>query len=316
MSGNPSNVLITGGLGNLGLWVIEHFLNTDLRVSVLARKSKQLAIEKRVNLLEADISSLESCRQALQGKPFDYVIHLASVNETFLENYPQLALQVNTLGTRNLLQCLDKVSLKNFIYLSTFHVYGKAQGLIDEHTPVAPRHDYATTHYFAEKYVEQFHQTHQIPYTILRLTNGYGAPKSIDSSKWYLILNDLARMAFEHQQIKLKSNGKASRDFIWLGDVCTTLEQLTLLTEAPQGVFNLSAETSLTLLDMAREVQRAYQATFGTEIPIEINAHDDTEAMALTVVAQKLKNLINYAPQNKIYDEAIAIFKLLRKATL
>lgn len=311
MSGSLSSILITGGLGNLGLWVTEHFLNTDLQVSVLACKSKQLAIEKRVNLLEADISNLESCRQALQGQSFDYVIHLASVNETFLENYPQLALQVNAQGTRNLLQCLDKASLKNFIYLSTFHVYGKAQGIIDELTPVAPRHDYATTHYFAEKYVEQFHQTHQLPYTILRLTNGYGAPKNIDSSKWYLILNDLARMAFEHQQIKLRSNGKASRDFIWLGDVCTTLEQLTLLTEAPQAVFNLSAETSLALLDIAHEVQRAYKDTFGAKIPIEINDHDDSAAIELKVVAQKLKKLIHYAPQNKVYDEAIAIFKLL-----
>lgn len=311
MFGKHPRLLITGGLGNVGLWLTEYFAEAGYEVCILARKSKNLAIESRITLIEADISDPEACKVALVGQTFDYVIHLASVNETFLDNYPEKALKVNTWGTRNILQALPKTNLKNFIYFSTFHVYGRQSGNIDEGTPALPRHDYATTHYFAERYVTQFHQTHQLPYTILRLTNGYGAPKDITSSKWYLILNDLAKMAFEQQEIRLRSNGKALRDFIWLGDVCKATEQIINLPKAPNQVFNLSAGESLSLLDVAQEVQQAYSHAFGQNIAIEVNQKDNTIAQSLLVSNDKLKQCIDHSPKNMLHKEIQAVFKLL-----
>ena len=314
MSGN-NRLLITGGLGNAGLWITEHFVNAGFKVTVLTRKSKGLSIEQQVDLIEADISDLTSTQSALEHTAFDTVIHLASVNETFLENYPEIALKVNTWGTRNLLQSIDKAALKNFIYFSTFHVYGQSHGVIDESTQVLPRHDYATTHYFAETYVKQFHQTHQLPYTILRLTNGYGAPKDVDSSKWYLILNDLAKMAYQQQRIQLKSNGRAFRDFIWLGDVCKVVSQVAQLPQAPNAVFNLGTGQAKSLLDIAKQVQKAYQDKFGQLIPIEVNTNDQTEAKSLIVNCNKLQKLVAHRPQEKIYEEALAVFDLLQAQT-
>lgn len=311
MSGN-NRLLITGGLGNAGLWLTEYFVQKGFEVTVLTRKSKDLAIEAKVQLIEADISSQENLQEALKNQIFEYVIHLASVNETFLDNYPEVAIKVNTWGTRNLLQSLDKSALKNFIYFSTFHVYGLASGTIDESTLVLPRHDYATTHYFAEKYVEQFHKTHQLPYTIFRLTNSYGAPKHLNSSKWYLILNDLAKMAFEQQKIELKSNGRASRDFIWLGDVCSIVHQIINLPESPNKVFNLGSSHTKSMLDIAQEVQKAYQDQFGRFIPIEVNTKDQTQAKSLTVNCDRLKTLVPYQVQEKVYDEILAVFDLLQ----
>lgn len=310
MSGEK--VLITGGLGNVGLWLTNALVEAGYKVWVLARQSKQLPIEQNIALLEADISDLNACLVVLKNQKFDYVVHLASINETFLENYPEKALQINTKGTRNLLQALANTHLpKNFIYFSTFHVYGNQQGLINEQTPVLPRHDYATTHYFAEKYVEQFHQTHALPYTILRLTNGYGAPKDYHSSKWYLILNDLAKTAYEQQKIVLRSNGKALRDFIWLGDVCEVVKQLLAKENAPNQVFNLSSGKALPLLSIAEEVQQAYKEYFGQNIEISINKNDVTQPTKLEVSCNLLQQVVTYQPHNKIKEEALAVFNLL-----
>ena len=77
-------------------------------------------------------------------------------------------------------------------------------------TELNPKNDYASTHLFAEYYVKQFGLTHGLQYTILRLTNSYGSPTFVDSNKWYLVLNDLTRSAYENGRIIIKSNGKAN----------------------------------------------------------------------------------------------------------
>src|SRR5690606_3095721 len=128
------------------------------------------------------------------------------------------ALLVNALGTRNLLEALPAERVGHFVYISTFQVYGRYVGAIDESTPTEPVNDYGTTHLFAEQYVAQFGRAQKLHWSTLRLTNSYGCPKDPDMSKWFLVLNDLARMAVEQGELVLKSNGEVPRDFIWMGD--------------------------------------------------------------------------------------------------
>lgn len=310
---NGENILITGALGNLGLWLTEHLLAKNYQVTILAKKTKNLGIEKKVSFIQADITDKNSLK-ILNKKHFSHIIHLASFNDTFRENYPQKALEVNTLGTRNLLENLQKETLENFIYFSTFHVYGNAQGIITEESPINPRHDYASTHYFAEIYLRQFANTHQLPYTIFRLSNSYGCPKDKGSTKWYLILNDLAKMAIEQKRIVLKSNGRSIRDFIWMGTVANVVQQTIELTNAPNDVFNLSSEQTFSMLEIAEYVQEAYLDTFGQKIPIEVNQNDNNlYKQDLTISNQKLQKLIPFSPQIQFKEEATAIFRLLSK---
>lgn len=307
------NILITGALGNLGLWLTEHLLKQNYNISILVRASKGLEIEKKVNLIEADITNQQSL-VVLKEIAFSHVIHLASYNDTFKEDYPQKALEINTLGTRNLLANLHYQALENFIYFSTFHVYGSVQGLITEESPIHPRHDYASTHYFAEIYLRQFAQIKQLPYTIFRLSNSYGCPKDRGSTKWHLVLNDLAKMAFEQKKIVLNSNGKAIRDFIWMGTVSNVIQQAIELVKAPNDFFNLSSEQTFSILEIAEYVQEAYFEVFGQQLTIEVNSQDtQTYHQDLTVSHQKLQKLISFKPQNKFKEEAKAIFHLLSK---
>lgn len=310
----PTNkVLITGALGNLGLWISEHLLQQGYDLSILARKAKGLAIEQQVELIEADIQDKNSLA-VLKNRDFSQVIHLASFNDTFEDNYAEKSLEINTLGTRNLLESLHYSSLQNFIYFSTFHVYGNAQGLVTEESPINPRHDYASTHYFAEIYLRQFANTHHLPYIIFRLSNSYGCPKDPNSSKWYLVLNDLAKMAFEQQQIILKSNGKPIRDFIWMGDVAAVVEKCLALDKAPNEVFNLSGGQTFSMLDVAQEVQMAYTEMFGKTLPIEVNTDDCKHyPLDLQVSHQKLQKLLPFEVKNRFKEEAKAIFRLLSK---
>lgn len=304
-------ILITGGMGNLGSWLTDFFCQKDCEVTVLTKRVRQLAIEQQFKLISCDISDVADCKTKL-STPFDIVIHTASMNDNFVDNYAQDALKVNALGTRNILEALKNHPPKHFIYFSTFHVYGKYTGELTEKSDLTPINDYGTTHLFAEYYVKQFHATHQIPYSIIRLSNSYGCPKDYDSSKWYLILNDLSRMAFEKQKIVLKSNGLASRDFIWMGDVCEVIYTLTALA-APNDTFNLSSGKSYSLLEIAQAVQEAYKEYFGKTLGIEVNTQDNSTPQApVAINSNKIKQLIPFEAKAHFVEEAKNIFKFLK----
>lgn len=306
-----TKILITGGLGNLGSWLTEYFSENGFEVWVLTKNYRKLSSKAKFHLINCDISDYQDINNHLKDLTFDYVIHAGSVNDGFVENYFKLAIEVNTLGTRNLLEYFKDKSIKNFVYFSTFQVYGKYEGSINESTPLQPKNDYGATHLFAEFYVKQFFYSHKINHTIIRLTNSYGCPKDIKSSKWYLVLNDFAKTAFEKKEIILKSNGLAPRDFIWMGDVCNVLMQL-LNTEASNEVYNLSGERTFNMLEIAQYVKEAYFEKYKIEIPVTTNKNDKTTySNDLLVNATKLKSMVSYEHHINFKAEALKIFEFL-----
>lgn len=304
-------ILITGGMGNLGSWLTHHFCALDYEVTVLTKSKRKLEFEQGFKLILCDIGSLSDCKSKLTEK-YDIIIHTASMNDNFVEDYAKNAILVNSLGTRNILEAVKDKQPDQFIYLSTFHVYGRYSGKITEETELVPLNDYGLTHLFAEYYVKQFHANHGIPYSIIRLSNSYGCPKDYNSSKWYLVLNDLSKMAFEKQEIVLRGNGKATRDFIWMGDVCSVLEQLSD-KKGMNNTFNLSGEQAYSLLHVAHAVQAAYEEYFGEKIQIQINTEDKSESKPpVEINSQKIKQLVPYQAEDHFIKEAIKIFDFLK----
>jgi UDP-glucose 4-epimerase len=313
MTGNKPHILITGGFGNLGSRMSAYFIENGFPIFILTNSDKNLFPGKsNVNVIRCDISNHNDCKEKLGGISFDYVIHLASCNENFEKDYFIKAYAVNTAGTRNLLEALDKKCLKNFIYFSTIHVYGPAAVAVTENSPARPANDYAATHYFAEQIVEQFHRSQQLPYTILRLSNSYGAPKDLNSDKWYLLFNDLVRSAVEKEYIPVKTNGQPLRDYIWMDDVCNAVGQLIALP-APNDTFNLSSGQSLKVIEVAEKVQTAYKKVFGKDIEIRVNTEDkNSYSTELNISNSKLRKLINLPLHDKFSEEAEQIMQLLK----
>ena len=308
MSGKEK-LLITGGLGNLGSWLSE-YLSPKYDLYILSKNVKnELSCQYR--LIQADITDINDLKIKLNMQ-FDYCIHSASYNEFFHENYPSKALEINALGTRNLVEILKDTKIKNFIYLSTFHVYGSISGVINEDSSLSPKNDYASTHLFAEYYLNQFFYTHNFKSIIFRLTNSYGAPKHINSSKWYLILNNLVKSAFEKKEIILKGDGSDVRDLIWMGDVCSIIDKS--LRIPLNDVFNLSSGKAYEMMEIAEKVKNIYEKRFKEKIEIVTKLANMNQSFDLNVDNSKLKKYINFELKDNLDQEIISIFKLLEEA--
>lgn len=304
-------ILITGGMGNLGSWLVRYFVKENYEVYAVSRSEKNYNRNDGYSLVLADITKPETLT-GLKSIDVDYCIHTASYNEYFEDGYPQKALEINALGTRNIAEALlGSKTMQKFIYVSTFHIYGTASGNIDESMPPNPKNDYALTHLFAEYYLKRFYETDGFNYYAIRLTNSYGAPVFKDTSKWYLVLNDMVKMAYHNQSIVLNGDGLDKRDFIWMGDVCSTLEKILRCDSMPGGNYNLSSEQSIDILSITNKVASSYEARYGRQVTVKTKISAREQETELCVSSSKLRNCINFELHDMFDFEINKIFDIL-----
>lgn len=308
------NLLLTGGFGYLGTRLADYFIEKNYNICLLIHNDNNDLEDwsKRFKVIKGNVTNINSLSGCCDG--IDGIVHLASLNEIYSGKYPEQALQVNAYGTRNILEIASAANIKSFVYLSTFHIYGRNKGLISEKTIPNPIHDYAITHLFGEYYCLQFNALDKIPTTIIRFTNGYGAPVVKSINRWSLVLNDLCRMAVIQSKIELKSGGTQHRDFAWIDDLGQAIELIFSANdnETSGQVFNIGGECSLSIFDIAEIVCKEYNKKFHKNIKV-LKPDDDNninlKSETIQVDISKIKKL-GYRPSNHIIEEIHRTFSL------
>ena len=332
----PGRYLVTGGLGYAGAWITSRLAGRGHDVFVLSRgtdkpelkpnptpepgKVPEAATGLPYTLVQADLAEQNPAEiAAALPDDLDGVVHAASFNEAFVQDYGRKALAANALGTRNLLEALvlrgEDLSrpLPLLVYFSTFHVYGESYGRITEDSPPRPRGDYALTHLFGEEYCRMFSRTKGLPQIVIRPSNGYGAPKTAASTKWYLLLNDLCRTAFTEGRIVLRSDPAIPRDFVWLGDVAAVVEGLLGRPDLSGRIFNVSSGTALGLGEVAQRAASGAARFFGKDIPLilERKMEPANADHALFIDNSAVRSALNIAFHDRMDEEIASLFALL-----
>ena len=263
------NVLVTGGLGYLGGRLVEHLRRKDgykIRLLVRRQPHELSTWFQGLEVWPADLTRPETLLGV--GEGIDAVVHLAALNQSQCAQHPDAALAVNVGGTMHLMEALGP-DLGAVVYLSTFHIYGaNGHDVVTESTATAPVHAYAATHAMAELCVAMYARQRGHSATILRVSNGFGAPVYPGVSSWTLIVNDLCRQAVEHGRIVLRSSGLQMRDFVGLFDVVRAIELVLSGAGTDVRTFNVGGASS-SILQVARTVQSVYAALYDRELPLE-----------------------------------------------
>jgi UDP-glucose 4-epimerase len=211
---------------------------------------------------------------------------LAALNEIDSMKDPKLALEVNTKGTYRLLDLAHKTGIKNFIYFSTFHVYGDIlESVITEETPTRPFHPYAITHRAAEDFVNYFKHYYGMKTLIFRLSNGYGYPMHKEVNRWTLVFNELCKQTITEGKILLRSPGRQYRDFISLHDVARAIHHF--IFNIPDGwrdgLYNLGGNCSMSILEVAQKISDVYRSKYKNEIKIKTKKSDSNLIVSKSV---------------------------------
>ena len=291
-------ILITGGLGYVGGRVANYLKEKESHTHIFLttrNMNRELPqwTEKFI-ILGMDVLNESSISNCLRDRDIDIIIHLAALNEIDSMKDPKLALEVNTKGTYRILDLAYKTGINNFIYFSTFHVYGDVlESFITEKTTTRPFHPYAITHRAAEDFVNYFKHYCGMKTLIFRLSNGYGYPMHKEVNRWSLVFNDLCKQAVTGGKILLKSSGKQYRDFISLRDVARAVHHFIFV--APDrwgdGLYNLGGNCSMSILEVAQKISDVYRTKYKKEIKLKVK-QDDTNLIISESVKYDIKKLV------------------------
>lgn len=129
-------VLVTGGTGFLGAYIIRELLDKGYRVRALRRSSRlpvfiDSAVFQQVDWVEGDVLDVISLQDAMQG--VEQVIHSAAI-VSFLKKERKIMYQVNVEGTANVVNMALERGVRKMVHISSVAALGRTAtgGQVDE----------------------------------------------------------------------------------------------------------------------------------------------------------------------------------------
>jgi UDP-glucose 4-epimerase len=285
-------ILITGANGYIGARLALYLAKHCYEVTVLCYP--EAPVDKfwtslMSNIIIGDIRD-EIFLVSLSENYYDTIIHLVSLDHHQSNGKPSLVSSINITPTWTLLDIFSKKGLNQFVYFSTVHVYGLMEGYITEEYNPSPTTPYALTHLLSEQICEYYNRTTSVKCSIVRLSNSYGSPVFRENNCWWLVINDLCRMAYVNKEIVLKSDGTPLRDFIHGNDVCQAIE-LIIRKENSINLFHISSGQTLSIYEMAILVHDIFLDRYNIDISIEKSQQANASINKYNIGNNKLKSI-------------------------
>lgn len=176
------NILIIGGAGYIGSNVTNLLYNRNNNDYILILDNfstgRKEALVPGVDWVNVDVRNLEQLDSIFKYKNFDVVYDFSAltvVSESVTE--PLNYYEDNFIGTFNILKCMEKYNVKNFIFSSTAAVYGNPNNNEDilEDSTKNPINPYGNSKLCSEFLIKDVSKAYGINYIIFRYFNVAGA---------------------------------------------------------------------------------------------------------------------------------------------
>jgi len=251
-------VLVTGASGYAGGVIADELRAHGMEVLTAGRAPS--------NDIKLDLSDPAGLAAMKLPQGLHACVHAAAMHEVACRATPSLAYVVNVAGTRALLDACGRAGISRHAYVSTFHVFGRPEGHLDEASAVAPLNDYGLTHWQAEQLYTLAAQTQGMSVDILRPANLFGLPAHwAGFDRWTLAPFDFCRQAVEHGRIALHGQGTALRNYLSAQHLARVLA--SRLAEPGAGVLHV-AGAEWRIRDLANLAASCASASLGREVPV------------------------------------------------
>jgi nucleoside-diphosphate-sugar epimerase len=257
-------VLVIGGAGYVGCWLIRRLLEEGKSVRVLDNAVygldpiRDLLQNPRVEYLNGDCRNIQDVVKAVRG--VSSIVHLAAiVGDPACEIDHKTTIEINYAATRMIVEVAKGYGVERFLFASSCSVYGATDEIMDEDSKVEPVSLYGQLKVAAEQALleaasDDFHPV------LLRFATVFGLS---NRPRFDLVVNLLSAKAWQDGVITIY-NGEQWRPFVHVKDLS---EAIILLLSAPlravsQQTFNVG-DNSLnhTLTEVGEVIRRVFPGT-------------------------------------------------------
>ncbi len=254
--------MVIGGAGFVGSHIVDQLLDEQPAEIIVydnfARGTRanlqQASSDSRVRVVDASITDIPTLRREMDGA--DGVFHLAALWLGECVDDPRSAVDVNIVGTYNVIEAVRDLGVKRLVYSSSASVYGDAISVpMTEDHPFNNRTMYGATKIAGEQMLRAIHEQTKLPYVGYRYMNIYGPRMDYKGTYVSVIMRVLDRIA-EGKAPVIFGDGSQSYDFVYVSDIARA-NVLGMKSDVTDQFFNIGMGVRTTineLVDMLLEL--------------------------------------------------------------
>jgi UDP-glucose 4-epimerase len=278
-------ILITGGAGYIGSFIVEELVGRGYEAIVFDISVKDSIKKDNVKYIRGDIFDTRSVEDVLAE--CDAVIHVVGLPHVQkAQKNPMLSFKLNVESVQYVLEAMRRNDVKKIVLPSSAAVYGSIEKIpVKEDYELKPNTIYGHHKLIAEEITKSYRENYGIKYTILRLFNVYGGPQSQG------VLNIFIEKAKLGEPIIIYG-GNQLRDFVYVKDVAKILVDSLKNEDAKNEIINVGSGKGKTINEVAEIVKEFFSN-------LEIIGEEPSEKEYDSVAdITKLKRIYGFTPDS------------------
>lgn len=266
-------IIVMGSAGNLGMYFIDYLINNlnfeEYEIIATGRKSEYPYDFYKGKYIQLDIMKKEDFEKLPKEDVMAVVDFAGLLPAYFKDDNPYRYVDVNIIGTLNVLEYCAKVKAERIIYTQT---WADLNGYLKENKPLKPEwlrkpifegdHAvYTVTKCAAVDLIECYHKKYGIKNFVFRLPNIYlFSPEKyyyVDGEKKLISYRYMIEKAINGKDIEMWGNPELGKDIIYVKDLCQMIFK-SLFANVETGLYNAGTGTKTTIREQIEGIVQVF----------------------------------------------------------
>jgi len=307
-------LLVTGGAGFIGRWVVKKLLDEKHNVWIVddlsnGREENIQEFKDNPNFKEfvkGDIRNKDLISDLFKNK-FDICIHAAAqINVQESLDNPRKDFEINVIGTYNILNEALKYKTK-VVLLGTCMVYDLSRGgAITEEHKIKPASPYAGSKVAAEALAKSYYYGLGLPVVIVRPFNTYGPFQKANMEGG--VVSIFVKRNLEGEPLNIFGDGTQTRDLLYVEDCADFIVKAAFSEKAVGEVINAGCGKDISINDLAMLI-----AKDKNKIKHVPHHHPQSEIPKLLCDYSKARKLLGWEPKVSLEEGIKRLENWMRK---
>lgn len=312
-------ILVTGGAGFIGRWVVNRLIQNSKELVVIDNLSNGIEENlkefrnhsKLKEFIIQDVRNKNFIEDLFSRHKFNICFHLAAqINVQESLDYPERSVENNVIGTYNILEAARKFNTK-VILVGTCMVYDlvNANIAISEEHNTKPTSPYAGSKLAAEELAISYYYGYNLPVVILRVFNTYGPFQKANMEGG--VVSIFVKRKIKNEKLLIFGDGTQTRDFLYVEDCADFIVKAAECEKCLGEIINAGTGRDISIIGLAKLI-------VGDEDRIKYikHHHPQSEIMKLICNNSKAKKLLNWEPKTSLEEGILILEDWIRKGDI
>ena len=304
-------ILVTGGAGFIGSNLSKRLVKDGHQVVVLDNLLRGNKLDKStfdlIQFINGDVRDFETVNSAVKG--CDIIFHFAAVlGVDIVADNPVETMDVEVIGTRNIVNAAMQNNVQQVLYASTSGIYGHTsfENLLTEEILVDPKTSYAMAKRYNEIYLASHYEEKKINVISLRFFNVYG-----HNQDNRMVVPRFFEQAKSNDPITIFGTGKQTRDFTYIDDTVEACVRLMNIKGC--HIVNIANENEWCIEDLGLKIVELTGSTSSIQYIDAPKKRYDYEVERRVGSSLKLEAMTGYKPATNLEEGLLKIIAINSK---